>query len=109
MAETRVMTPNQSNNPIICKHCGSVGVVKFGSYKGVQRYWCKVCKRKFKADDTLFHMKTPANQVSSALNTYYEGMSTKAIRRHLQQEYDNSPSTATIYQAGSHRRHYGIH
>jgi putative transposase len=43
-------------------------------------------------------MKTPANQVSSALNMYYEGMSVKAIRRHLQQEYNNAPSTATIYE-----------
>jgi transposase-like protein len=32
-----------------CRYCGSNAVVKFGSYKGVQRYWRKVCKRKFKA------------------------------------------------------------
>jgi len=31
---------------IACEHCGSEGVVKYGIYKGVQRYWCKVCKRK---------------------------------------------------------------
>ena len=81
-----------------CKYCQSEDIVKFGTYNGVQRYWCKACKRKFKADDALFHMKTPANQVSSALNMYYEGMSVKAIRRQLQQEHDNSPSTATIYE-----------
>ena len=86
------------NDSLKCKYCGAGGVVRFGTYKGVQRYWCKVCKRKFKADDTLFHMKTPANQVSSALNMYYEGMSIKAIRRNLQQEYGNMPSTATIYE-----------
>ena len=86
------------NEIVSCKHCGSEGVVKFGTYKGVQRYWCKVCKRKFKADDTQFHMKTPTNQVSSALNSYYEGMSIKAIRRHLQQEHAHAPSTATIYE-----------
>ncbi len=43
-------------------------------------------------------MKTPANQVSSALNMYYEGMSIKAISRNLKQEHDNMPSTATIYE-----------
>ena len=83
---------------IKCPHCENEGVLKYGTYKGVQRYWCKVCRRKFKADDTLFHMKTPANQVSSALNMYYEGMSIKGIRRNLQQEYGNMPSTATIYE-----------
>jgi len=73
-------------------------VLKYGTYKGVQRYWCKICRRKFKADDTTFHMKTDTNEVSSALNMYYEGMPIKAIRRHLQQEHDHAPSTATIYE-----------
>ena len=83
---------------IVCKLCGSTRIRKYGKYKGVQRYFCKDCGSKFKNDDTLFHMKTPANQVSSALNMYYEGMSIKAIRRNLQQEYGNMPSTATIYE-----------
>ena len=83
---------------IKCPYCDNEGVLKYGTYKGVQRYWCKICKRKFKADDTLFHMKTPTSQVSSALNMYYEGMPIKAVRRHLQQEYGNMPSTATIYE-----------
>ncbi len=86
------------SNPIHCKLCGSAGVIKFGTYKGVQRYYCKVCKRKFKADDTTFHMKADTNEVSSALNMYYEGMSIKAIRRHLLQEHEHAPSTATIYE-----------
>ena len=85
-------------NELTCKLCNSDNVIKFGTYNNIQRYWCKDCKHKFKADDTLFHMKTPANQVSSALSMYYEGMSIKAIRRQLQQEHDNLPSTATIYE-----------
>ena len=39
-----------TNQPIVCKNCGSEGVVKYGTYKGIQRYYCKACKRKFKAD-----------------------------------------------------------
>lgn len=81
-----------------CKYCGSSGVVKFGTYKGAQRYYCKICKRKFKAGDTTFHMKTDTNEVSSALNMYYEGMSISAIRRHLEQEFNHPHSTATIYE-----------
>jgi len=48
---------------VTCKNCGSEGVVKYGSYKGVQRYYCKVCERKFKADDSLFHMKVSADDL----------------------------------------------
>ncbi|MFC2007708.1 IS6 family transposase [Chloroflexota bacterium] len=86
-----------NNNPP-CKSCASTRVRKYGLYKGVQRYFCNECGSKFKNDDALFHMKTPSNHVSSALNMYYEGMSIKAVRRHLKQEYDNMPSTATIYE-----------
>jgi len=86
------------DNEISCKYCGSQGVTKYGKYKGVQRYWCKICNRKFKADDTTFHMKLDTNMVSSALNAYYEGMSVKEIRRHLLQEHLHAPSTATIYE-----------
>lgn len=85
-------------NKIVCKYCGCEGVVKFGKYKSRQLYWCKTCKRKFKADDTTFHMKIPANRITSALNMFYEGMSIKAIRRNLQQEFGSMPSTATIYE-----------
>ena len=86
------------DNQIICKYCQSLAVVKYGTYKGVQRYWCKICNRKFKADDTTFHMKLDTNLVSSALNMYYEGMSVKEVRRHLLQEHKHAPSTATIYE-----------
>ncbi|MFC1941089.1 DDE-type integrase/transposase/recombinase [Chloroflexota bacterium] len=83
---------------VICKYCQSENVIKYGKYKGVQLYYCKDCYSKFKDDDTTFHMKTPANQVTSALNMYYDGMSIKAIARNLKQEHGNMPSTATIYE-----------
>jgi len=84
-------------SPVTCKNCGSTAVVKFGSYKGVPRYWCKTCQRKFKADGTLFHMKTPPEQISSALSMYYSGMSINEIRSHLRQENGNYPSSKTVY------------
>ena len=68
---------------IACKNCGSNAVVKFGSYKGVQRYWCKSCQRKFKADADVFHMKVPADYVSSAVSMYYSGMSVNDVRTQL--------------------------
>ena len=81
-----------------CKLCKSDHVIKWGKYKDKQMYFCKDCKSKFKADDALYYMQTPANQVTSALNMYYEGMSIKAISRNLKQEHGNMPSTATIYE-----------
>jgi putative transposase len=88
----------QRSESIVCKYCNSNSVVRFGKLDGVQRYWCKACKRKFIPDDRLFRMKTPANQVSSALSMFYEGMSINAIRRHLLQEHQNFPSSKSVYE-----------
>jgi transposase-like protein len=81
-----------------CKYCGSYHVVRFGHSKQMQRLLCQDCKRTFMDTDALAGMKTPADQVASALNMYYEGMSLNAIRRHLQQMYNNYPSDSTVYE-----------
>ncbi|MBI2832039.1 MAG: IS6 family transposase [Chloroflexi bacterium] len=91
-------TIKQPSESVVCKFCQSTNTRKYGFVEGVQTYFCNSCKRKFKADDRLFRMKTPANQVSSALSMYYEGMSINAIRRHLLQEYQNFPSSKTVYE-----------
>jgi putative transposase len=83
---------------IICKYCNSAAVVKFGKYKNVQRYWCKSCQRKLKADDALFHMKKSLQCVSSALSLYYNGMSIANIGNYLQWEYGYHPSKSVVYE-----------
>lgn len=86
-----------STKTIACKNCGSEAVVKFGTYKGTQRYFCKACSRKFKADADIFHMKVPAEYVTSALSMYYSGMSINDIRTHLKQEHGYYPSKSIIF------------
>jgi len=83
---------------VICKYCGSSAVVKYGSYKGVQHYWCKVCERKFKGDRALFHMKVPPEYVSSALSMYYSGSSISDICNHLKQEHSYYPSKHVVFE-----------
>jgi putative transposase len=94
------MTVIIENQPttIKCKNCGSEHVIKFGSYKGVPRYYCKDCKRKFKADDTAFHTKYPLAWESSAVNMYFRGMAISDIRENLKQEHGYSPSKSVIYK-----------
>lgn len=80
-----------------CRYCGSEGVVKFGSYKGVPRYWCKICKRKFKADNNPFNMRVPIEYISAALSMYYSGSSIDDIRDHFKQESGYYPSKHVVY------------
>lgn len=90
------MTEIVSN--VACKNCGSEAVVKYGSYKGVQRYFCKVCQRKFKADNALFHMKVSPEYISTALSMYYSGSSISDIRNHLKQEHGYYPSKHVVFE-----------
>lgn len=88
----------QTNEVITCKNCGSGAVVKFGTYNGVQRFYCKSCKRKFKADASSFHMKVPANYVSRAVAEFYAGNSVNDIRETLYQESGYRPSKSIVWK-----------
>jgi len=82
-------------NEIVCKYCHSDNVIKFGTQKGTQQYYCKDCGRKFGNTDTIPMMQTPTDQIASSLNMYYEGMSLNEIRRNLIQQHDNPISDVT--------------
>jgi putative transposase len=84
--------------PIICKHCGSHNVIRYGTYKGNQRFLCKDCKRKFADNDALPEMQTPVEQIGTAVGMFYEGQSLNSITRLLTQIYGSYPSDSTVYR-----------
>ncbi len=86
-----------SEGSVVCKFCNSPNVIKYGFVRGVQKYFCKDCKRKFSADDRLFRMKSSTDQIVDALNDYYEGKSIGAICKSGFVQYRNQPSTKTVY------------
>jgi putative transposase len=82
----------------LCKHCHSGRTRKYGLVEGVQTYFCNNCKRKFRVNASLFRMKTPYLQVTSALEEYYTGRSINNIRDRLSARFGNSPpSSKTVY------------
>ena len=82
---------------VVCKYCSSPNIVKFGTFQGIQRYWCKDCKRKFADNDALPKMKTDTKVISSALSCYFGGMPLDAIQRHLHQQFKVYYSEMGIY------------
>lgn len=84
------------NNNIHCKYCQSPNVIKYGKYKGEQRYFCKDCKHKFAGLDTIPKMQYSTSKVADALNMYYEGMSLKEIRRNFIQQHNDYISDRTV-------------
>ena len=89
---------NQAHYAVECKFCGSADVVRYGTYKGNQRYWCKTCERKFADNNALPGMRVPPDQVGAALSMFYGGTSIGDIRRHSDQVYGLLPSKSTIYR-----------
>jgi putative transposase len=83
---------------ITCKYCGSHNVIKYGTFRGRQRFWCKDCKRKFADNDALPNMQTPIEQVGTAISMFYEGQSLNSICRLLTQIYYSYPSDSTVYR-----------
>ena len=85
------LTPNE------CKYCQSSHVIKYGLVKGVQRYFCKDCRKKFVSTDTIPKMQTPTKVIADSLNMHYEGMSLAEIRRNFIQQDNNYVSKVTPY------------
>ncbi len=91
------MTENQTNTPTRCKYCHSVHIIKYGHYKGVQRYYCIDCHRKFVSSDTIPGMWYPDRKVSDAIYMYYEGFSLAAIRKKMLEQDQDYVSRVSIY------------
>jgi putative transposase len=81
-----------------CKYCGSAEVVRNGkSRKGVQNWLCRKCGKGFVDNKGLPRMKSPIDDVASAVYLYYTGSSLNEIRRYIEQQQGRLPSDATIY------------
>jgi putative transposase len=92
MNETINLKPNPS-----CKYCQSEHVNKYGKVKGIQRYFCRDCKRKFVSGDTIPKMQNSTKVIADSLNMHYEGMSLNEIRRNFIQQDSNYVSKVTPY------------
>jgi transposase-like protein len=64
---------------VTCKICGSENVIRFGRYKGIQRWKCKDCRHKFADNNALPGMRIPYERVATAVGAYYEGRSLNSI------------------------------
>ncbi len=85
--------------PISCKWCGSVDVMKYGTRPdGVQEYICLKCKRKFIAKDAPFKMRSTVEQIGASLNMFYDGLSLADISRHLDETYHNPVNRSSVYR-----------
>jgi len=88
----------QTSRLLLCKYCGEKAVVKYGKYKNQQRYFCKLCKRKYRSPDYLFHMKMPLIFVSNVLDKFYRGLTIFEIIKCMKEDCQYTPSRSLIHR-----------
>ena len=82
-----------------CPACDSARVVKDGFQKGTQRYECKDCQKKFRANGKATGRRMDAELMGAAIQDHYDGKSYKKITEAIEKEYDiPEPSKATVYE-----------
>ncbi len=85
-----------SEDAVQCAKCGSIRVVKFGNYNGKQLYKCKDCRTKF-SEGLLKKTKYTPETVTLTLDLYFSGLSLRKIARTLNDHFDLTLGSTTIY------------
>ena len=95
---------------VTCPSCNDGQVVKIGKRNGQQRYKCKACKKKFRANGKLHGRKFDAEQIGAAIRDYYMGLSYTQISESMRDRYDISePSTDTLFNFVEQFTHKATH
>lgn len=84
--------------PQYCKYCGGSHISRYGTVKGVKRYFCCDCKRKTTSKDNLFHMKVPRLFVEIAQSLRADNLMYKETVQYLREHYGYSPSVSSIHR-----------
>ena len=73
---------------VACPDCQGDKVKKHGFQRGEQRYFCKGCKKAFRAGGKAEGRRMDAEMMGSAIRDFYTGKSYKQIADGLKEEYD---------------------
>jgi len=79
-----------------CKYCDSEKVVKHGKIGDKQRFLCKDCGHKFVEGSEFPKMRTEARIISSSIDFYFEGLSTRKIQTQIEKLYGVHVDHSTV-------------
>ena len=91
-----VATSSGTVKEVRCKFCNSKNIIKYGSFRGIQRWWCKNCQRKFADNNALPGMKTDLRPITFAVGSYYDGVPVIIIIQEIEKNHCIYASDSTI-------------
>lgn len=81
-----------------CKFCQSGNVVKHGVRAGVQRFLCNSCGHHFNDNHVGFaRMRINDHVIITALNLYYDGLSTRKVQKQLSDIFGEEVAASTVW------------
>lgn len=83
---------------VVCKHCASGNVTRYGMCGKKPAYWCNPCSRKFVVDDGFKRVRSDPKSVTLALDLYFKGVSLRQITDTLNQFFDVRVNHTTVYR-----------
>jgi transposase-like protein/predicted nucleic acid-binding Zn finger protein len=90
-----------NSNADICVYCGSANIVKDGvrhnSYGDIQVFFCKDCSQHFTLNAGFEHMKSSPQDITSAMQLYFSGLSFRNVSKALKLRSVNV-SHVTVYE-----------
>jgi transposase-like protein len=96
------MENKQEQQEINCPHCKSEETIKRGYFQTEahgkqQRFFCKSCEKKFIPQTAFYRMRNNSYKITSALNLFYSGVSTRKVQQHFKMFYSYNSSWVSIY------------
>jgi transposase-like protein len=96
------MENKQEQQKTKCPHCKSEEVVRRGTFEtkahGKQQvFFCKNCSKKFIVRTAFYRMRNNSYKITSALNLFYSGVSTRKVQQHFKMFYPHNSSWVSIY------------
>jgi len=83
---------------LACKFCGSDKTVRNGLARGKQLSRCKDCKHQYLDNGAFVGMRTKTEVIASALNLYYDGLSTWRIQRQIAKIFRVDVSPVSVWK-----------
>lgn len=87
-----------AEDAITCDRCGSIRVMKYGTYGAKQVYFCKDCGHKFREPSLIKKARYSPEIITITLDLYFKGISLRKISDHLQQFYGLHVAFQTIWR-----------
>jgi len=87
---------------VCCPKCNSNKTKKRGfrqtENRGkIQRYFCNECKKAFVIDDGFFRMRNNKQKITSSIDLFFNGLSTRKVQAHLKAFFPHNASNVSVY------------